>query len=126
MSSASCLRPASYWPDPSGRSMTQALALGLGSMFNHSTKAQNVRWSRNTEQDYIVYTSLRDIEAGEELCISYGSRVLWFEDVEEREQAKLLASDHAAVREEVDLDVGGGTLAELELSGLSGIDLAEI
>jgi hypothetical protein len=126
MSSASCLRPASYWPDPSGRSMTQALALGLGSMFNHSTKAQNVRWSRNTEQDYIVYTSLRDIEAGEELCISYGSRALWFEDVEERERAKLLVSDHAAVREEVDLDVGGGTLAELELSGLSGIDLAEI
>jgi hypothetical protein len=126
MSSASCLRPASYWPDPSGRSMTQALALGLGSMFNHSTKAQNVRWSRNTEQDYIVYTSLRDIEAGEELCISYGSRILWFEDVEERERAKLLASDHAAVREEVNLDVGGGTLAELELSGLSGIDLAEI
>ena len=126
MSSALCLRPASYWPDSSGRSMTQALALGLGSMFNHSTKAQNVRWSRNTEQDYIVYTSLRDIEVGEELCISYGSRVLWFEDVEERERAKLLASDHAAVREEVDLDVGGGTLAELELSGLSGIDLAEI
>ena len=126
LSSASCLRPASYWPDPSGRSMTQALALGLGSMFNHSTKAQNVRWSRNTEQDYIVYTSLRDIEAGEELCISYGSRVLWFEDVEERERAKLLASDHAAVREEVNLDVGGGTLAELELSGLSGIDLVEI
>ena len=126
MSSASCLRPASYWPDPSGRSMTQALALGLGSMFNHSTKAQNVRWSRNTEQDYIVYTSLRDIEVGEELCISYGSRALWFEDVEERERAELLASDHAAVREEVNLDVGGGTLAELELSGLSGIDLAEI
>ena len=126
MSSASCLRPASYWPDPSGRSMTQALALGLGSMFNHSTKAQNVRWSRNTEQDYIVYTSLRDIEAGEELCISYGSRALWFEDVEEHDQAKLLATDQVAVREEIDLDVGGGTLAELELSGLSGIDLAEI
>ena len=106
--------------------MTQALALGLGSMFNHSTKAQNVRWSRNTEQDYIVYTSLRDIEAGEELCISYGSRVLWFEDVEEHDQAKLLATDQVAVREEIDLDVGGGTLAELELSGLSGIDLAEI
>jgi hypothetical protein len=126
MSSASCLRPASYWPDPSGRSMTQALALGLGSMFNHSTKAQNVRWSRNTEQDYIVYTSLRDIEAGEELCISYGSKLLWFEDVEEHDQAKLLATEEAAVREEVDLDVGGGTLAELELSGLSAIDLAEI
>jgi hypothetical protein len=126
MFSASCLRPASYWPDPSGRSMTQALALGLGSMFNHSTKAQNVRWSRNTEQDYIVYTSLRDIEAGEELCISYGSKLLWFEDVEEHDQAKLLATEEAAVREEVDLDVGGGTLAELELSGLSAIDLAEI
>ena len=105
--------------------MTQALALGLGSMFNHSTKAQNVRWSRNIEQDYIVYTSLRDIEAGEELCISYGSRALWFEDVEENDQANFLAPDQAAIREAIDLDVGGETLAELELSGLSGIELAE-
>jgi SET domain-containing protein len=102
--------------------MTQALALGLGSMFNHSTKAQNVRWSRNTEHDYIVYTSICDIEAGEELCISYGSGVLWFDDVEEHDEARLRTPEQLSIDEGVDVDTGGGTLAELELSGLSGIE----
>lgn len=104
--------------------MTQALALGLGSMFNHSTRAQNVRWSRNTEQDYIIYTSICDIQAGEELCISYGSRLLWFDDVEGNDQARSCSHEQVA-REEEDMDVGGGTLAELELSGLSGIEYGE-
>lgn len=106
--------------------MTQALALGLGSMFNHSTKAQNVRWSRNTENDYIIYTSIRDIEAGEELCISYGSRVLWFDDIEEYGQAGVRYSEQTFIDEEVNGDIGGGTLAELELSGLSGIEFTEM
>jgi SET domain-containing protein len=101
--------------------MTQALALGLGSMFNHSTKAQNVRWSRDTDQDNIVYTSIREIQAGEELCISYGSRILWFDDVEGPDQAGSCTQEQVSPETE-DLDVGGGTLAELELSGLSGIE----
>ena len=104
--------------------MTQALALGLGSMFNHSTKYQNVRWTRNTEQDYIVYTSIRDIEAGEELCISYGSRVLWFEDVEEDNPDRIQDTERGGC--DPDVDVGGGTLAELELSGLSEIEYSEL
>lgn len=107
--------------------MTQALALGLGSMFNHSTKAQNVRWSRNTEQDYIIYTSIRDIQAGEELCISYGSRLLWFDDVEGHHQVVSEPEEKTAQTEQeaMDMDVGGGTLAELELSGLSGIEYGD-
>ena len=72
----------SYWPSKSGRTMTQALALGLGSMFNHSTRGQNVGWKRNTDTDVIVYTALRNIKAGEELCISYGSARLWFKDAD--------------------------------------------
>lgn len=93
--------------------MTQALALGLGSMFNHSTLAQNVGWKRNTETDVIVYTALRDIKAGEELCISYGSARLWFDDVDA----------NAAEDDEFENDTGGETLAELELSGLGKMDL---
>ena len=59
---------------------TQALALGLGSMFNHS-RNQNVGFQRNVEDQTITFTALRDIEPQEELCISYGPR-LWFEDAE--------------------------------------------
>ncbi|KIX10223.1 uncharacterized protein Z518_01304 [Rhinocladiella mackenziei CBS 650.93] len=104
-----------YWPADSGRTMTQALALGLGSMFNHSIRAQNVGWKRNTETDVIVYTAIRDIKAGEELCISYGSVRLWFEDVDGKEDSELTTSDEN--------DTGGETLAELELSGLDRMDL---
>src|ERR1700712_2566382 len=61
---------------------TQALILGLGSMFNHSTLHQNVGWERDLKNLLITYTTLRDINEGEELCISYGPR-LTFKDIEE-------------------------------------------
>jgi SET domain-containing protein len=47
-------------------------------MFNHSMHAQNVSWERDVESRCIIYKTLRNIEAGEELCISYGR--LWFVD----------------------------------------------
>ena len=50
-------------------------------MFNHSIRAQNVGWTRDLESRCIVYRALRDIKAGEELCISYGEK-LWFVDSE--------------------------------------------
>lgn len=50
-------------------------------MFNHSRHAQNVGWERDVERLNIVYRALRDVKAGEELCISYGDR-LTFEDAE--------------------------------------------
>ncbi|RMZ86091.1 hypothetical protein DV737_g104, partial [Chaetothyriales sp. CBS 132003] len=58
------------------------MALGLGSLFNHSTLHQNVGWRRDLAIECIVYTALRDIEVGQELCISYGNGRLWFEDVD--------------------------------------------
>ena len=84
-------------------------------MFNHSTRDQNVGWLRNTETDVIVYTALRDIEAGEELCISYGSARLWFSDAD--------GQDNARTAEDDDNDTGGETLAELDMSGLSRMNL---
>jgi SET domain-containing protein len=63
---------------------TQAIILGLGSMFNHSTLNQNVGWERDLCNLLITYISLRDIRAGEELCISYGPR-LTFKDVDAEE-----------------------------------------
>ncbi|KAL2401088.1 hypothetical protein ABEF95_010256 [Exophiala dermatitidis] len=103
-----------YWPSESGRTMTQALALGLGSMFNHSIPQQNVGWKRNTETDVIVYTALREIKAGEELCISYGSARLWFDDADARNGLDIDDDEN---------DTRGETLGELELSGLGRMDL---
>ena len=59
---------------------SQALALGLGSFFNHSTEKQNVGWTRHFDKQCISYVTLRDIEPNEELCINYGR--LWFDDVD--------------------------------------------
>jgi len=58
----------------------QALALGLGSMFNHN-RTPNVAWERQLSTESIRYFTIRDIEAGQELCISYGPK-LWFEDTD--------------------------------------------
>lgn len=72
------------WPVqiPNGKvSKTQAIVFGLGSMFNHSSREQNVGWERNLENQLITYRALRDIAAGEELCISYGDH-LTFEDAD--------------------------------------------
>ncbi|ORX47716.1 protein methyltransferase [Hesseltinella vesiculosa] len=55
-----------------------ALALGLGSMFNHD-KQPNVGFMRDFENQLIRYVTLRAIAVDEELCISYGAN-LWFED----------------------------------------------
>ncbi len=48
-------------------------------MFNHSTREQNVGWERDLARTCIQYQALRDIKAGEELCINYGPGV-WFID----------------------------------------------
>lgn len=42
-------------------------------MFNHSSLNQNVGWTRDVKRQVIVYKTLRDVPAGEELCISYGA-----------------------------------------------------
>ncbi|KAJ2027588.1 hypothetical protein H4S03_008189, partial [Coemansia sp. S3946] len=56
-----------------------ALALGLGSMFNHEPfGCENIGFTRDTGAGLIRYTALRDIVAGEELCICYGPNV-WFD-----------------------------------------------
>ncbi|KZT42662.1 SET domain-containing protein [Sistotremastrum suecicum HHB10207 ss-3] len=63
------------WPDRSGR---MALALGLGSIFNHSSHP-NVTYSIDAEAECIRFTTSRNILEGDELCIFY-SHNLWFED----------------------------------------------
>ena len=79
-------------------------------MFNHSILHQNVVWARDLDAQCITYTALREIAEGEELCISYGSGRLWFEDAE-REGGLDQVQDHDP----------GQTLGELELAGLGRV-----
>ncbi|PWN46937.1 hypothetical protein IE53DRAFT_382509 [Violaceomyces palustris] len=66
-----------------------ALALGLGSIFNHDPDSPNVDYRLDRESHRIVYSLVRDVKAGEELCISYGSgRMWWEEEEEERKEVK--------------------------------------
>ncbi|KAK6417374.1 hypothetical protein LTR95_017344 [Oleoguttula sp. CCFEE 5521] len=51
--------------------VTQAIILGLGSLFNHSSDP-NVVWTRDLERECVTYRTLKDIAAEAELCISYG------------------------------------------------------
>ncbi|KAJ2358528.1 hypothetical protein IWW50_004631 [Coemansia erecta] len=72
-----------------------ALALGLGCMFNHEPLGrENVGFVRDMDQALIKYVALRDIAAGEELCICYGPNV-WFDVVSDEAPAKV-ASDSPA------------------------------
>lgn len=55
-----------------------ALALGLGSMYNHAAYA-NARWEKDYIRNRVVYSALRDIPAGTEICACYGDAdELWF------------------------------------------------
>ena len=100
------------WPwTKDGRGLkTQVIVLGLGSMFNHSTYAQNVAWTRDVANECITYTALKDIEAGDELCISYGNGRLWFHDAD----AGAEVVDPAVKEEEDD-----------EFSALNGLERIE-
>ncbi|KAI9568605.1 hypothetical protein HD554DRAFT_2022042 [Boletus coccyginus] len=57
-----------------------ALALGLGSLFNHA-EDPNVSFSVDSARECIVYTSARTIQPDEELCIFYGHQ-LWFDPID--------------------------------------------
>ena len=59
---------------------TQALALGMGSMFNHS-KNNNVGFIIDKINLVIRYTTLKDVLKDSELLINYGNK-LWFVDEE--------------------------------------------
>lgn len=47
------------------------IALGYGSYYNHSD-TPNVKWSSDIASRVMVFQTLRDIRAGEELCTNYG------------------------------------------------------
>ena len=69
------------WRDqPRGSPVSMALALGMGSIFNHR-KDPSVGWVCDIDSQVIRYITLREVEEGEELFICYG-RDLWFTDTD--------------------------------------------
>lgn len=72
---------------------TMLLALGYGSLFNHS-KHPNVDYRIDPDESFIRYysSSYRSILEGDELCICYGS-CLWFEDASEGESDAMEEDD---------------------------------
>ena len=102
---------------------TQAVVLGLGSMFNHSSNPyrQNVAWMRDSQRQVVVYTSLRHIERGEELCISYGGG-LWFEDLDADDKGNWVEDGGGVVNGEVG-EEGREVQDEEDLGALGRIEV---
>ena len=48
-----------------------SLPLGFGSLFNHSDEHNTEYW-HDTERDLIVFHTIKDVSAGEQLFINYG------------------------------------------------------
>lgn len=81
-----------------------ALALGLGSLFNHSP-TPNLNYIRNYEADSIRYVTSKEVQAGEELCIFYGTD-LWFEDLNTKDRNSPLEESEGDPFAKMDLSPG--------------------
>jgi len=86
--------------DPGAEVPRQALALGLVSMFNH-IRRPNIGWERDIPKQTIRYYTLRDVEEGEELCISYGPK-LWFDDVDGPKEGNISDDEDNVMSPEAD------------------------
>ncbi|PWN36725.1 protein methyltransferase [Meira miltonrushii] len=67
---------------------TMALALGLGSLFNHSYESPNVSYTFDRAKETIRYTLMKNVDAETELCISYGSGKMWWEAKDESQTTR--------------------------------------
>ncbi len=69
----------------SGASITHALAMGPGEFINHSYEP-NAKYLMDYENKLIMFTTIKDIVAGEEITVNYNGEVdnkdkLWFDPV---------------------------------------------
>lgn len=60
------------WATLAGVPRAQGVALGYGSMYNHSSPA-NLRYEADGRESLMRYIAARDIRAGEELTINYNA-----------------------------------------------------
>lgn len=69
------------WPRNDRR--TYAVALGFGSLYNHSDRP-NVDWETRDDLDLFVFHALRDLEEDEEIVIDYGGE--WWKRRSDKEK----------------------------------------
>ena len=86
-----------------------ALALGLGSLFNHS-ETPNVSYMLDASTDSIRYITTKLIEPGDEMCIFYG-HTLWFDPVSSSGRCQVLNEENddqwgGLTRVSDDVDIG--------------------
>ena len=62
--------------EPEGESQYYTLPLGWGSIFNHADHHNTEYW-HDTERDLIVFHTIKEVPAGEQLFINYGEP--WWE-----------------------------------------------
>lgn len=84
-----------------------ALALGLGSLFNHHPFNANVSYELDKKTLSIKYRTVRDIQEGEELFICYGTGRMWWEPCqEEKISTPVCEESECALFGNLDLDDG--------------------
>lgn len=86
---------------------SMALALGLGSMFNHDEERPNVSFQLDKANEVIRYKTTREVKEGEELCIYYGHGVTFGENGELVSEGKEKAQLEQRTEEQVLQDMGG-------------------
>ncbi|BGP42350.1 tRNA-specific adenosine deaminase subunit tad3 [Rhodotorula kratochvilovae] len=91
-----------------GRDGSMAVALGIGSLFNHSS-SPNVTYSLDYSQYTISYRTAKSVKEGEELTIFYGHNVRFSNDENTSEEDSFVQGDA--------IDDGWG--------GLGGLDTQE-
>jgi SET domain-containing protein len=64
------------WPSGVNEWVEQVVALGFGSLYNHS-ESPNAYWYSNYEKRTFSFVSTRDIEPGEEIFVWYGDVNYW-------------------------------------------------
>jgi SET domain-containing protein len=63
-----------YYMYPWRSTRSGALALGYGSIYNHSYEP-NADWKQNFKTDSMVYKAVKPIKAGEEITVNYNGEV---------------------------------------------------
>lgn len=65
-----------FWWEVDGKRMFYVLALGYGSLYNHSN--QPIAYFINNHKDFTIdFIATREIKKGEEILIDYGGEEYW-------------------------------------------------
>jgi SET domain-containing protein len=87
---------------------SSALALGNGSLFNHSSKKSNVSYMNSFLTKEIVFISNQNIKKGQQLFINYGYEPSYALAITEKNKKKYLS--HSS--QDLDLDKERGVLSD--------------